>query len=202
AKMAEPVAPGEAPRPEAAASEDGEGSPAGEEDDEDDEYENNLSLSAMEAELKPQVVETFDRIAETYGKMRELQDRHMENQLAAKSRDAAEIKRLEAWRSEVIVDVKSLSLNNSRIESLVEQLYDINKRLMRHEGRLMRLADSYGIKRDAFLKAYYGSELDQDWDDTMAERTEKGWTDFITRERATIDELRGDIQTLATETGL
>jgi len=202
AKMAEPVAPGEAPRPEAAASEDGEGSPAGEEDDEDDEYENNLSLSAMEAELKPQVVETFDRIAETYGKMRELQDRHMENQLAAKSRDAAEIKRLEAWRSEVIVDVKSLSLNNSRIESLVEQLYDINKRLMRHEGRLMRLADSYGIKRDAFLKAYYGSELDPDWADKMAERAEKGWSDFIAKERATIDELRGDIQTLATETGL
>jgi len=202
AKMAEPVAPGEAPRPEAAASEDGEGSPAGEEDDEDDEYENNLSLSAMEAELKPQVVETFDRIAETYGKMRELQDRHMENQLAAKSRDAAEIKRLEAWRSEVIVDVKSLSLNNSRIESLVEQLYDINKRLMRHEGRLMRLADSYGIKRDAFLKAYYGSELDPDWADKMSERAEKGWSDFIAKERATIDELRGDIQTLATETGL
>ena len=45
-------------------------------EDDDDDFENSLSLSAMEAELKPQVVETFDRIAEAYGKMRKLQDKH------------------------------------------------------------------------------------------------------------------------------
>ncbi|GGA45649.1 RNA polymerase sigma factor RpoD [Pelagibacterium lentulum] len=173
-----------------------------EEDDDDDEYENNLSLSAMEAELKPQVVETFDRIAEIYGKMRKLQDQHVENQLAAKSLEVSEVKTLDAWREEVIVDVKSLSLNASRIESLVEQLYDINKRLVRHEGRLLRLAESYRIKREDFLKAYYGSELDPDWTDKIAQLPEKGWADFVAKERATIDELRGEIQTLATETGL
>ena len=171
-------------------------------DDDDDEYENNLSLSAMEAELKPQVVETFDRIAETYGRMRKVQDQHVEDQLAAKSLDASEVKELDAWRNQVILDVKSLSLNASRIESLVEQLYDINKRLVRNEGRLLRLAESYKIKRDDFLNAYYGSELDPDWADKVFQRPEKGWADFVSRERATIDELRAEIQTLATETGL
>ncbi|AEQ52111.1 RNA polymerase sigma factor RpoD [Pelagibacterium halotolerans] len=171
-------------------------------DDDDDEYENNLSLSAMEAELKPQVVETFDRIAETYGRMRKVQDQHVEDQLAAKSLDASEVKELDAWRTQVISDVKSLSLNASRIESLVEQLYDINKRLVRNEGRLLRLAESYKIKRDDFLNAYYGSELDPDWADKVFQRSEKGWADFVARERATIDELRAEIQTLATETGL
>ncbi|WP_417582980.1 RNA polymerase sigma factor RpoD [Pelagibacterium sp.] len=171
-------------------------------DDDDDEYENNLSLSAMEAELKPQVVETFDRIAETYGRMRKVQDQHVEDQLAAKSLDAGEVQELDAWRNQVILDVKSLSLNASRIESLVEQLYDINKRLVRNEGRLLRLAESYKVKRDDFLNAYYGSELDPDWIDKIFDRPEKGWTDFVTRERATIDELRSEIQTLATETGL
>ena len=171
-------------------------------DDDDDEYENNLSLSAMEAELKPQVVETFDRIAETYGRMRKVQDQHVEDQLAAKSLDVGEVKELDAWRTQVISDVKSLSLNASRIESLVEQLYDINKRLVRNEGRLLRLAESYKIKRDDFLNAYYGSELDPDWADKVFQRPEKGWADFVSRERATIDELRAEIQTLATETGL
>ncbi|RDE07908.1 RNA polymerase sigma factor RpoD [Pelagibacterium lacus] len=218
AKMAEPAAGGEEDDDEdaegaAPAREQGgrpgsdqEGGEAGarpsEDEDEDDEYENNLSLSAMEAELKPQVVETFDRIAETYGRMRKVQDQHVEDQLAAKSLDAGEVREIEGWRGQVIADVKSLSLNASRIESLVEQLYDINKRLVRNEGRLLRLAESYKVKRDDFLNAYYGSELDPDWAEKVGERGEKGWADFVARERATIDELRGEIQTLATETGL
>ncbi|WP_421951373.1 RNA polymerase sigma factor RpoD [Pelagibacterium sp.] len=194
-----------AERPAKGEGSEDEGSGEGgqpDDDDDDDEYENNLSLSAMEAELKPQVVETFDRIAETYGRMRKVQDQHVEDQLAAKSLDASEVKELDAWRTRVISDVKSLSLNASRIESLVEQLYDINKRLVRNEGRLLRLAESYKIKRDDFLNAYYGSELDPDWADKVFGRSEKGWADFVARERATIDELRAEIQTLATETGL
>jgi len=172
-------------------------------DDEDDDFENSLSLSAMEAELKPQVVETFDRIAEAYGKMRKLQDQHTEDRMTgAAPATAGDLKKLADWRSEVITDVKSLSLNASRIESLVEQLYDINKRLVRLEGRLLRLAESYGVKREAFLEAYYGSELDHNWMDTVASLPGKGWAEFVKREADTGNEIRGDIQTLATETGL
>ena len=172
------------------------------EEDDDDEYENNLSLSAMEAELKPQVVATFDAIADIYGKMRELQDKHHAHALQAIELDPEEQKQVASWRHEVITDVKSLSLNAGRIESLVEQLYDINKRLVRIEGRLLRLAESYGVKREHFLKAYYGGELDPEWADKVAELDEKGWGEFVKRERDTIGELRGEIQTLAAETGL
>ena len=172
-------------------------------EEEDDDFENSLSLSAMEAELKPQVVETFDRIAEAYGKMRKMQDRHAEDRMAGNApATAADLKKLEGLRSEVITDVKSLSLNQSRIESLVEQLYDINKRLVRLEGRLLRLAESYGVKRENFLEAYYGSELEQNWIESVATLSAKGWAEFAKREADTANELRGDIQTLATETGL
>ena len=171
-------------------------------EDDDDDFENALSLSAMEAELKPQVVETFDRIAVAYGKMRKLQDKHAEARIAdAKPATNAEIKKLEGFRSSVITDVKSLSLNASRIESLVEQLYDINKRLVRIEGRLLRLAESYGVKREAFLEAHYGHELDTKWSETV-KTNGKPWAEFVKRERDTIDDIRGEIQTLATETGL
>jgi RNA polymerase primary sigma factor len=168
-------------------------------DDDDDDFENSLSLSAMEAELKPQVVETFDRIAEAYGKMRKLQDKHAADR--TKPVTGAETKKVENFRSSVIGDVKSLSLNASRIESLVEQLYDINKRLVRLEGRLLRLAESYGIKREDFLEAYYGTELDEDWHKAVNKRG-KGWAEFTKREGDTIQEIRGEIHTLATEAGL
>src|SRR3982751_79103 len=115
----------------------------------------------MEAELKPQVVETFDRIAEAYGKMRKLRDKHAADR--TKPVTGAETKKVDSFRSSVIADVKSLSLNASRIESLVEQLYDINKRLVRLEGRLLRLAESYGVQPEAFLESYYGSELNPNW---------------------------------------
>ncbi|HVY52548.1 MAG TPA: RNA polymerase sigma factor RpoD [Devosia sp.] len=168
------------------------------EDDEDD-FENSLSLSAMEAELKPQVVETFDRIADAYGKMRKMQDKHAADR--SKPVTGAETKKLEGFRSTVIADVKSLSLNASRIESLVEQLYDINKRLVRLEGRLLRLAESYGIKREEFLEAYYTHELDENWARDVAHRS-KHWAEFIKREGDTVAEIRGEIHTLATEAGL
>jgi RNA polymerase primary sigma factor len=154
----------------------------------------------MEAELKPQVVATFDRIAEAYGKMRKLQDKHAADR--TKPVTGAETKKVEAFRSEVIGDVKSLSLNASRIESLVEQLYDINKRLVKLEGRLLRLAESYGIKREDFLKAYYGTELDPNWIEGITELPGKGWGEFVKRERDTIHDIRTDILTLASETGL
>ncbi len=168
-------------------------------DDDDDDFENSLSLSAMEAELKPQVVETFDRIADAYGKMRKLQDKHAADR--SKPVTGAETKKVDVFRGQVIADVKSLSLNASRIESLVEQLYDINKRLVRLEGRLLRLAESYGIKREDFLEAYYGSELIEGWAQGVAVRG-KGWAEFTKREGDTIQDIRGEIHTLATEAGL
>ena len=169
-------------------------------EDDDDEFDNALSLSAMEAELKPQVVETFDRIAEAYGQMREMQDRHAEDRSAAVS--DAETARLGTLRADVITDVKSLSLNNGRIESLVEQLYDINKRLVRLEGRLLRLAESYGVKREAFLDNYYGRELDPSWEWSLESFEGKGWAEFARRETDTIADIRREIATLATEAGL
>ncbi|WP_108459952.1 RNA polymerase sigma factor RpoD [Devosia naphthalenivorans] len=169
-------------------------------DDDDDEFENALSLSAMEAELKPQVVETFDRIAEAYGKMREIQDRHAEDLGAAVS--DADRKKIDAFRAEVIADVKSLSLNNGRIENLVEQLYDINKRLVKLEGRLLRLAESYGVKREKFLESYYGQEVNPAWEANLASFEGKGWAEFARREADTVREIRGDVATLASEAGL
>jgi RNA polymerase primary sigma factor len=174
----------------------------GEDDDDEDDMENSISLAAMEAELKPQVVETFDRVASSYKKLRRLQDQLVENRLKNERLSPAQERRYKKLKEEVVADVKSLSLNQARIDSLVEQLYDINKRLIGHEGRLLRLAESYGIRRDDFLEHYQGMELDPHWLRRVVNLSTKGWREFIKQEGDRIKDLRGEIQSLATETGL
>ena len=174
--------------------------PEGEMEDDED-FENALSLAAMEAELKPKVLETFDNIAGTYKKLRKLQDKKVEMQVASEQFSRQQQKGYDKLRDEIIGYVKSLSLNNARIESLVEQLYSINKRLVALESRLMRLADSYGVPRQTFIDEYFGNELDQAWIERMSESGRK-WGQFIKHERRSIDQIRDEIRTLASETGL
>ncbi|WP_420414236.1 RNA polymerase sigma factor RpoD [Roseibium sp.] len=180
-------------------NEGGEGE--GDEDD-DDEFESNVSLSAMEAELKPQVLETFDNIADNYKKLRRLQDQLVENKLANRTLSPSQERRYKKLKEDIVIDVKSLSLNQNRIDALVAQLYDINKRLMGYEGRLLRLADSYNVDRQDFLKQYQGAELDPNWLRKVANLSTRGWKNFIAKEKENVRELRQEIQTLATETGL
>ncbi len=171
-------------------------------DEDDDDMEASLSLAAMEAELKPQVFETLNIIANDYKKLRRLQDQLVEKALGNKKLSPAQEKRYKELHDNIVEAVKSLSLNNNRIEALVEQLYAINKNLLGLEGRLMRLAESYGVPRDAFLSEYFGSELDPNWVRRIANLSAKGWKEFNKGENVTIKEIRGDIQDLAGETGL
>ena len=170
-------------------------------DDDDDEYENAISLAAMEAELKPKVLETFDRIAGTYKRLRRQQDKKLEQQVAGETGSRQQQKTYDKHRDEIVSDVKSLSLNNNRIESLVDQLYGINRNLVGLEGQLMRLADSYGVPRQAFIDEYFGNELDQTWLERVSDLGKK-WAQFIKQERKRVDELRTEIHSLASETGL
>ena len=172
------------------------------EDEDDDEFENALSLAAMEAEIKPKIVETFDDIAGNYKKLRRLHDQLVEGGMQARTLSPSQERRYKKLREEIISDVKSLSLNNARIEALVEQLYDINKRLISYDGRLMRLGESYGVDRMEFLSHYRGNELDPHWVRRVQRLTTPGWKDFIANEKTSIREIRKEIHLLAAETGL
>ena len=99
-------------------------------------------------------------------------------------------KRYKVLQDEIVAEIKSLSLNANRIESLVETLYDINKRLIGYEGRMLRLAESYGVDRDDFLEEYQGNELDPNWLRRVGRSKKKGWADFVHDERDKVKELR------------
>ena len=170
-------------------------------DDEDD-MENSVSLSAMEAELKPKVLDTFDRIADSYKKLRKLQDQNVEHKLKNETLTPTQERKYKALKKEVVTDVKSLSLNQNRIDSLVEQLYDINKRLIGLETKLLRLCESYGVGREDFLKNYQNSELDPKWILRVSKLGTRGWRDLVAQSIEPVKDIRGDIHQLATETGL
>src|SRR5450830_414155 len=197
-----------APTPFKAAAERAEGEEraaegaAGEGDFDDDDMESSLSFAAIEAELKPKVVETFDNVADTYKRLRRLQDQDIQFQLKSLSLSPAQKRKYKKLKDEMIAEVKSLRLNQARINSLVKQLYDINKRLVGYEGRLMRLAESYGVAREDFLKHYQGSELDPRWLNRVSKYSAKGWKSFVVKDKDKIKEHRHQIYALAGETGL
>src|SRR5215813_11215043 len=182
--------------PERANGEDGEGSEAapGEGDFDDDDMENSLSLAAIEAELKPKVVETFDNIASEYKRLRRLQDQDIQNKLRNDSLSPAQERRYKKLKDDIISEVKSLQLNQARIDALVEQLYDINKRLVGYEG--------HGVAREDFLKNYQGSELDPLWLNRVSKLSARGWKSLVARDKEKVKQHRHEIQVLAGETGL
>ncbi len=200
AKEAPPAAVGEENEEPDNEAEAGEGDNV--DDDDEDDLENSMSLAAMEAELKPEVVSKFDAIADNYFKLRKLQDQIVEDKLANKEPSSSGSGEMKKLHDQVEEDVKSLSLNQNRIEALVEQLYTINKQLIGYEGRLLRLAESYGVQREDFLKNYHGSELDPNWIDKISDLEGRGWSSFCESEERRINEIRSEIQLLASETGL
>ena len=170
--------------------------------DDDDDMEGSLSLAAIEAELKPKVVETFDTIADTFKRLRRLQEQDIEFRLKNSSLSPAQERKYKKLKEEIIAEVKSLRLNQARINSLVEQLYDINKRLVSNEGRLMRLSESYGVAREDFLKNYMGQELDPRWLNRVSKLSAKGWKNFVASEKERIKDIRGMVHDLAAQTGV
>ena len=171
-------------------------------DDESDDNEIWLSVAAIEAELKPKVIESVDTIAGTYKRLRRLQDQDIQFQLRRLSLSPAQERKYKKLKNEIIGEVKSLRLNRARIDALIEQLYEINKRLVGCEGRLLRLAESYGIVREDFLSNYLGSELDPLWLNRVSKLGASGWKNFVARDKDSIKDLRRRIHALASETGL
>ncbi|MGB7005025.1 MAG: RNA polymerase sigma factor RpoD, partial [Pseudolabrys sp.] len=204
-QIVQPVAPPAAPpaaTPFKAPGEQDPGEAAAEGDYDEDDMENSLSLAAIEAELKPKVVETFDTIADSFKRLRRLQEQDIEFRLKNASLSPAQERKYKKLKEEIITEVKSLRLNQARIDSLVEQLYDINKRLVSNEGRLMRLSESYGVSREDFLKQYMGKELDPRWLNRISKLSAKGWKTLVAKEKDRIKEIRSLGHELAAQTGV
>ena len=175
--------------------------PAADVESEDDAEENSISLAAMELELMPKVLDMFESIDQTHAKMEKVQ----KERIAALSKGEAVSptveKKYNKLKAEMVELMEGVHLNNARIEQLVDQMNGLNRRLMMLEGRLLRLAESSKVKRQDFLDAYWGSELDPNWVTNVAGRS-KHWKDFTGKHAGEIAEIRGTIAVVAGEAGL
>ena len=183
---------------------DADGNPIiNDDDDDDDDDQSNMSLAAMEAELKPRVLEILDRIASDYSQLSEMQD----DRISATLNDGSDFsesqeKHYQSLRSEIVELVNELHLHNNRIEALIDQLYGINRRIMQIDGSIVKLADQARINRRDFIEEYRGYELDPNWLDRMAEKTGRGWQMFIEKSREKAEDLRSDMAQVGQYVGL
>ena len=173
---------------------DADGNPIAKDDDDDEDEAANLSLAAMEAQLKPQVLETLAVIAKGFSKLSDMQDARMSATLNEDdSFSGKEEKKYQKLRSEVVEMVNSLHLHNNRIEALIDQLYGINRRIMQIDSNMVKLADQARINRREFVDAYKGRELDPTWLEEMGEKSGRGWQALIERSTDKIEELRAEM---------
>lgn len=173
---------------------DADGNPIAGDDDEDEDDQANMSLAAMEAALKPRVLETLDRIANDYIYLAEMQDKRISATLNEDSSfDSGDEATYQKLRGEIVELVNELHLHNNRIEALIDQLYGINRRIMSIDSAMVKLADQARINRHEFIEAYRGYELDPTWVDRMAEKPGRGWQALMERSRDKVEDLRADM---------
>jgi RNA polymerase primary sigma factor len=181
----------------------GENFPFGEDlDEEEDPEASALSLSALEEKLKPQVLATFEEIEELYKKLQKIHAKRLETITGGAAVSQRSEKNYEKLRQEMARKLEQVRLHGNRIEELVAQLKELNKRLITQEGRLLRLAESCKISREEFLSQYFGHELDPNWIERVGQLSHKGWKTFVTRHAQDIARIRGEIARVAEDAQL
>ena len=171
--------------------------------DGDDDDENTVSLAVMEQTLLPKILGKFDVIKKSYTKMHRANDKRLGTITSGEKLTPAAEKRIVKLRHELVELMEGIHLNNNRIEYLVGHMYELNRRLVGLEGRLLRMAVvSSKVKRADFLEQYYGNELDPNWINRVGRLTGKGWKEFVKKNRADIKDLRAEIAAIAAEVGL
>ncbi|MEX2519212.1 MAG: RNA polymerase sigma factor region1.1 domain-containing protein, partial [Paracoccaceae bacterium] len=172
-------------------------------DDEDEDEQSNLSLSAMEAALKPQVLDILRSISNDYAKLQMMQESRISAaRIQAQSFSSAQERAYQKLRSQIVDEVNSLHLHNNRIETLIDELYGINRRLLMLESSLVKVADTHKVNRRDFIEEYRGSELDPGWLDRVAKLRGKGWAAMIDKDRGTIEGTRREIGEIGQSIGV
>jgi len=164
--------------------------------------ESNMSLSAMEQALLPSVLEMFDALAKAYGRLRKMQENRLAAALSGKKLTAATDKRHAKLTVEITDLVKSVRLNNGRLEALVDELYGISRKLLSVEGQILRLAERKKVPRDQFLKQHTGRELEPRWLLRVGRLVDPRWKHFAAKEGKPVQTLRDKIAEIALQTGL
>ncbi len=167
--------------------------------EEGDGEEAAISLAAMEAELKPGVLAILDEIAALYKKLQKRQDNRLKSLNEGEELGKTAERSYDKLKGQIVEAMKNVRLNNARIEQLVDQLYSLNRRLVTAEGKLLRLAESCGVKRQDFLNHHITFELAPDWLQQVKRLHGKGWSGLVNKHANEVKALRAEIAQIAVE---
>ena len=167
-------------------------------EDADDEL--NVSITIMEDELKPQILETFAKLNKSFKKLQKLQKNKIEFQEKGKEFPSRSEKSYQQSKSVVVDLIRGLQINTNKIEELINKLYKINREIVGLEGKLLRLAIQYKISREEFLDKYIGNENNPYWLRKITRLS--GWEKFVKQEKNNIKEIMNEVRASASNIGL
>ncbi len=182
--------------------EDSEGKSEENGDDDSGMGHSSTSISTMESALLEPVLDILNKISSYYDDLKKVQTQRMAAILSGRKIAPNVEKKYVQLKKELIELMSSIHLNASRIEQLVEQLNELNKRLMGLEGKMLRYALSCKIKREDFLEAYQKSELDPNWMENISQKKDKHWQSFVEKYGTEVAQLRESIAQMSQECGL
>ena len=171
-------------------------------DDDEDIEENNMSLAAMEEALMPEVIQTFDKIADIYGKLKKVQDRRLSRMLKGEPATAQSEQRYAKLKDELVELMDGVRLNANRLEALVDQLYKLNRHLVGLDMRLMKAAESNKVKRADFMAQHFGKELEPNWIEMISGLPGSNWKKFAETRADEILTTRESLAAIAEDSGL
>jgi len=165
---------------------------------EEDEF--NLSLAAMEQEIKPQVISTINILCKDYMKLIKFQKDKLNCALNDQRFPRAREKNYQKVQNNIINKIKNLQLNASVLENLVGIHYQENQKIMSLEGLLMRMAMENKISRDEFLKHYLGNEINPNFESSLNEKID--WRNFFKKKKKEFFEIKERLIEFSKKIGL
>jgi RNA polymerase primary sigma factor len=150
-----------------------------EEANEEDEF--NVSLAAMENEIKPKVLKTIFNLKKSYNKLVKYQKEKLDSILNCKTFSISKERNCKNIINEIVKKINSLQLASSELEQLVQSHYVENKKILSLEGVLLRLAQESNISREEFIKFYVGNEINPNLKNFLNEN--KKWKSFFAKNK-------------------
>ncbi len=166
----------------------------GEADNQNDEDELNVSLAAMEEKLKPKVLNDFDFITKLFKKLQKYSTELINSEKRSEANYILTEKKYKKIQKEMVVAMKAVHFNSSTIEALMESLYELNKKLLVREGRMLRLAVNEGVKRQNFIEEYLNYNFEKNWIQNLLSLKDKNWEKFINKNHLEINKLIDEIK--------
>ena len=179
--------------------EEGEGTNAEAEAD-DDGDDLTLSLAAMEEAVFDEVMAQFKKIEKLFGKYVVLQDKKVASAQKGKALPAGKEDELAEMKISLVEEMQHVYLHTNRLESLNQQLSDLNRHMTSIDGSMLRMAQTSGVPRDQFIKAWFDHETEAKW--PAEEFKTKAWQKLRADNKDAIKDNINKMQLVADDVGL